>query len=146
MTMSPSAGIGLKPEHYADALATRADGLWFEVHPENYMVAGGPRLAWMEAIRDRHPLSLHGVALSLAADAAPVESHLARLTDLVRRFEPALDIDVGAPHAALRAHPRAGRHAERRLKPVAGQQVAHANARVNVVIAERGAHQLLLQH
>jgi hypothetical protein len=71
-------------------LATRADGLWFEVHPENYMVAGGPRLAWMEAIRDRHALSLHGVALSLAADAAPVEAHLARLADLVRRLEPAL--------------------------------------------------------
>ena len=28
-----------------------ADGLWFEVHPENYMVAGGPRLRWLEAIR-----------------------------------------------------------------------------------------------
>lgn len=90
MTMAPSAGLGLKPEHYADALASRADGLWFEVHPENYMVAGGPRLAWIQAIRDRHPLSLHGVALSLAADAAPVAAHLARLADLVRRFEPAL--------------------------------------------------------
>lgn len=90
MTPAPSAGLGLKPQHYADALAAPADGLWFEVHPENYMVEGGPRLAWLSAIRARHPLSLHGVALSLAADADPDRTHLARLAGLVRRFEPAL--------------------------------------------------------
>jgi len=87
---APSAGLGLKPEHYAEALAAPADGLWLEVHPENYMVPGGPRLAWLEAIRARHPLSLHGVALSLAADAEPDAAHLAQLAALVRRFEPAL--------------------------------------------------------
>jgi uncharacterized protein (UPF0276 family) len=90
VTATPFAGLGLKPAHYAEALAAPADGLWFEVHPENYMVAGGPRLAWLEAIRARHPLSLHGVALSLAADAPPDETHLARLAALVDRFEPAL--------------------------------------------------------
>jgi uncharacterized protein (UPF0276 family) len=63
--------------------------LWFEVHPENYMVAGGPRLAWLEAIRARHPISLHGVALSLAADAEPDAGHLDRLSELAKRFEPA---------------------------------------------------------
>ena len=90
MTTVPSAGLGLKPQHYAEALAAPADGLWFEVHPENYMVDGGPRLAWLESIRATHPLSLHGVALSLAADEEPDRAHLARLTELVRRFEPAL--------------------------------------------------------
>jgi uncharacterized protein (UPF0276 family) len=90
MTTAPSAGLGLKPEYFEDALAAPADGLWFEVHPENYMVAGGPRLAWLEAIRARHPLSLHGVALSLAADAQPDAAHLARLAALIERFEPAL--------------------------------------------------------
>ncbi len=85
-----SAGLGLKPEHYEDALACPAEGLWFEVHPENYMVDGGPRLAWLEAVRERHPLSLHGVSASLAADADPDPRHLARLAALVRRFEPAL--------------------------------------------------------
>ncbi len=89
MRTAPSAGLGLKPRHFEEALAAPADGLWFEVHPENYMVAGGPRLAWLEAIRARHPLALHGVALSLAADAPPDEVHLARLAALVKRFEPA---------------------------------------------------------
>jgi uncharacterized protein (UPF0276 family) len=84
------AGMGLKPQHYAEALAAPAGGLWFEVHPENYMVEGGPRLRWLEAVRSRHPLSLHGVGLSLAADAPPDEAHLARFAALARRLEPAL--------------------------------------------------------
>jgi len=54
------------------------------------MVAGGPRLAWLEAIRAEHPLSLHGVALSLAADCAPDAQHLQRLAALVDRVEPTL--------------------------------------------------------
>jgi uncharacterized protein (UPF0276 family) len=54
------------------------------------MVDGGPRLAWLETIRGRHPLSLHGVGLSLAADVPPEPLHLERLAALVERFEPAL--------------------------------------------------------
>lgn len=90
MTTVLTAGLGLKPQHYDAALACPADGLWFEVHPENYMVDGGPRLAWLEAIRAKHAVSLHGVALSLAADAEPDAAHLARLAALARRIEPAL--------------------------------------------------------
>ncbi len=67
-----------------------AAGLWFEVHPENYLVEGGPRLAWLSAVRERHPVSLHGVALSLAADAPPDTRHLKRLRSLAERIEPAL--------------------------------------------------------
>jgi len=85
-----SAGLGLKPAHFEQALAAPADGVWFEVHPENYMVDGGPRLAWLETIRERHPLSFHGVAASLAADAAPDPAHVARFAALVQRFHPAL--------------------------------------------------------
>jgi len=86
--MPPTAGLGLKSQHYAEALAATADGLWFEVHPENYMAAGGPRLRWLAAIREKRPLSLHGVGLSLAADADPDRDHLAALRTLVDRFEP----------------------------------------------------------
>jgi hypothetical protein len=90
MTAVLTAGLGLKPAHYERALACSAAGLWFEVHPENYLVAGGPRVAWLEAIRARHAISLHGVALSLAADAVPDAAHLKRLAELAHRIEPAL--------------------------------------------------------
>jgi uncharacterized protein (UPF0276 family) len=88
--MSPSAGVTLKPQHFDAALAASADGLWFEIHPENYLVEGGPRLAWLDAIRADHPLSLHGVALSLAAAASPDAKHVRRLRALIERLEPAL--------------------------------------------------------
>ena len=85
-----TAGLGLKAEHYDDAVRCRADGVWLEVHAENYMVAGGPRRAWLEAVRDAHPLSLHGVSLSLAG-ATPVDrTALDSLASLVRQLQPAL--------------------------------------------------------
>jgi uncharacterized protein (UPF0276 family) len=88
----PTAGLGLKPQHYAEAAACpaagSARGLWFEVHPENYMVEGGPRLSWLERIRASRPLSLHGVGLSLAGDERPDPAHLVRFRSLIDRYEP----------------------------------------------------------
>ena len=88
--MAPTAGIGFKPNWFTEALAAPAAGLWFEVHPENYMVAGGPRLTMLEALRGARPLSLHGVGLSLAGADEPDRAHVARLKQLCDRFEPVL--------------------------------------------------------
>jgi uncharacterized protein (UPF0276 family) len=85
-----TAGLGLKPQHFDVAFANADAGIWFEVHPENYLVEGGPRRALLESIRARHPVSLHGVSLSLAADAAPDKAHLARLAALADQIEPVL--------------------------------------------------------
>ncbi|MDB5494280.1 MAG: hypothetical protein JWP86_1617 [Phenylobacterium sp.] len=90
MRQGLTAGLSLKPPHVAEAVAARAEGLWFEVHPENYMAAGGPRLAGLAAVAERWPISLHGVGLSLAGDAPPDPDHLAALKRLVDRFQPAL--------------------------------------------------------
>jgi len=105
MTATPplGAGLGLKPQHYDGALALQAPGLWWEVHPENHDVDGGPRLAWLEAVRARHPLSLHGVSLSLAADAPPDDAQLGRLARLAQRLEPAL-ISEHLAWSAWRGH------------------------------------------
>jgi uncharacterized protein (UPF0276 family) len=88
--MHIAAGVGFKGGHFAEALACTEAGLWFEIHPENYMVAGGARLTQLEALRAQHPVSMHGVSLSLAADAPPDATHLERLAGLVHRFEPFL--------------------------------------------------------
>jgi len=88
--MIPAAGVGFKVEHFEEALAAPAAGLWFEVHAENYMVDGGPRLAMLEAVRSERPLSLHGVGLSLAGAAPPDPGHLAGLKRLVDRYQPEL--------------------------------------------------------
>ena len=86
--MTPTAGLGFKPCHFDEAIAEPAAGLWFEVHPENYMVDGGPRLAMLRALRESRPLSFHGVGLSLAGAAEPDRAHLARLRKLVDDYRP----------------------------------------------------------
>jgi uncharacterized protein len=88
--MNPTAGLGFKPEYFDDALARPTAGQWFEIHAENYMVAGGPRLAMLDAVRSAFPVSVHGVGLSLAGDDDPDAGHLARLSEVVRRVEPFL--------------------------------------------------------
>ena len=86
----PTAGVAFKPQHFDEAIAAPAAGLWFEVHAENYMVAGGPRLTMLAALREARPLSLHGVGLSLGSVERPDPAHLKALADLVDRFDPFL--------------------------------------------------------
>jgi uncharacterized protein (UPF0276 family) len=88
--MSPTAGLSFKPVHYEEAMACPAAGLWFEVHAENYMVDGGLRLSMLEGLRNRFPISIHGVGLSIAGAEEPSRDHLRKLKQLVDRFEPFL--------------------------------------------------------
>ena len=85
-----AAGIGLRHTHYGDFLTGRPATAWIEVHSENYLCPGGPRLATLEAIRRHYPLSCHGVGLSLGSAEGLDTDHLARLRALFDRFEPGL--------------------------------------------------------
>jgi hypothetical protein len=88
--MDPTAvGIGFKPAHLEEALSATRPGLWFEVHPENHMAEGGPRLRVLDSLAARHPISLHGVSMSLAGPQPPDPDHLRRFASLVRRVHPA---------------------------------------------------------
>ena len=84
------AGVGLKPEHYEIILNSNPDIGWFEVHPENYMGAGGAVHHYLQQIRDKYPLSLHGVGLSLGSAEGLFTEQLAALKSLVDRYQPAL--------------------------------------------------------
>ncbi|NNA65482.1 DUF692 domain-containing protein [Pseudomonas gessardii] len=82
------SGLGLKSEHFHDVLATLPDVGFFEVHAENYMVAGGPFHHYLGLIREHYPLSLHGVGLSIGGEGPLNQAHLARLAALVERYQP----------------------------------------------------------
>ena len=82
------AGLGLKSEHFQQVLATLPDIGFFEVHAENYMVAGGPFHHYLGLIREHYALSLHGVGLSIGGDGPLDHAHLARLAALVERYQP----------------------------------------------------------
>ena len=84
------AGIGLKPEYMQDLMNSPPDVGWFEVHAENYMGAGGAPHRFLEWVRERYPLSVHGVGLSIGGAGRLDKAHLRRLSALVDRYEPGL--------------------------------------------------------
>lgn len=84
------AGIGLKPEHTKDLMQSPPRVGWFEVHAENYMGAGGRPHRFLEWVRERYPLSVHGVGLSIGGAGRLDENHLQRLKALIDRYEPGL--------------------------------------------------------
>ncbi len=83
------AGIGFKPQHFQALLDDRDPPAFVEVHAENYMGAGGIAHAQLTGIRERMPISLHGVGLSIGAESPPDATHLDRLAALIHRYEPA---------------------------------------------------------
>jgi uncharacterized protein (UPF0276 family) len=84
------AGTSFKPEHLQAILGAGRQRGFFEVHAENYMGAGGPPHRALEAIRRDHPLSLHGVCMSIGGPQPLDKAHLARFRGLVARYQPAL--------------------------------------------------------
>lgn len=81
-------GIGLKAQHYQQILETTPDIGWLEVHPENYMGAGGPPHRYLQAIREHYPLSMHGVGMSLGSASGIDPDHLRNLAALIARYQP----------------------------------------------------------
>lgn len=83
-------GVSFKHEHLPAILADGKQDGFFEVHAENYMGAGGPPHAALTRIRSDHPVSLHGVCMSIGGPQPLDQDHLARFAALVGRYEPAL--------------------------------------------------------
>lgn len=89
-----SVGIGARQPHYAALIETPPPQLGFvEVHSENFFADGGAARAVLRSLRERYPLSLHGVGLALGSAAGVDPWHLDRLDRLVRDVEPALVSD-----------------------------------------------------
>ncbi len=88
VTHQNAVGIGLKPVHVPEILGAGAPLDFFEVHAENYLVAGGPFLHHLTQIRERFVLSIHGVGLSIGGAGPLDRDHLDRLAALLQRFEP----------------------------------------------------------
>ena len=81
-------GLGLRPEHYEEIVATPGRVTWFEALSENYMVPGGKPLYWLDRLRRDYPMALHGVSLSIGSIDPLNESYLDDLKALAERVEP----------------------------------------------------------
>ncbi len=81
-------GLGLRAQHYKDILEGDPPIDWFEVISENYMIPGGQPLKMLDRIRERYPIVMHGVSLSIASTAPFDEGYLRDLKSLAKRTEP----------------------------------------------------------
>lgn len=84
----PAAGVGLRTAHLAALAAGEGDPSWVEIHSETFLCDGGPRLAMLDAVVERLPVSCHGVGLSLGSAGGLDAAHVARLKRLFARARP----------------------------------------------------------
>lgn len=87
-------GLGLRPQHYADLLERPDDAPdprvdWFEIISENYMSAGGRPLINLDRVRERYPMVMHGVSLSIGSVDPLDQDYLDSLKALAERVDPA---------------------------------------------------------
>ena len=82
-------GLGLRVDHYETILNSEPVVDWFEILSENYMVPGGKPLHYLDRIRERFPLVMHGVSLSIGSTDPLDRDYLTSLKALAARVRPA---------------------------------------------------------
>jgi uncharacterized protein (UPF0276 family) len=81
-------GLGLRTPHY-EAMLNEPQAIdWLEVITENYLVPGGKPLDYLERIRERFPMVMHGVSLSIGSTDPLDLEYLAAVKALAARIEP----------------------------------------------------------
>jgi uncharacterized protein len=81
-------GLGLRPTHYETILNDTPDIDWFEIISENYLVPGGKPLHYLDRVRERFPVVMHGVSLSIGSPDPLNREYLKQLRLLADRIEP----------------------------------------------------------
>jgi uncharacterized protein (UPF0276 family) len=134
-------GIGLRAEHYAEVLATPPPAVdWFEVISDNFMVPGGNPRRVLRAVRERWPVVLHGVSLSLGGSDPLDSAYLDDLAALTREIEPAFVSD----HLCWGSHGGAYAHDLLPL-PFTEEALEHVAARV-LRVQDRLERQILVEN
>ncbi len=83
-------GLGLRTSHYETVLAELPSNIdWFEILSENYLVAGGKPLYYLDAIREHYPMIMHGVSMSIGSSDPLNWNYLEQLKQLADRVQPA---------------------------------------------------------
>ena len=81
-------GLGLRRTHYDDFLSGNVPVDFVEVISENYMVDGGRQLRVLEQVRERLPVIIHGVSMSIGSAGGLDSEYLAKLKRLEQRIDP----------------------------------------------------------
>jgi hypothetical protein len=82
-------GVGLRTDHYETIVDQWPVVDWFEIISENYMVDGGKPLYFLDLIRSRYPMVMHGVSMSIGGSDPLDRDYLRELKALAERVQPA---------------------------------------------------------
>tara|TARA_R110001592_G_scaffold246577_1_gene508462 strand:- start:12321 stop:13151 length:831 start_codon:yes stop_codon:yes gene_type:complete len=86
-------GLGLRPEHYHDFIDGHPRVDWLEILTDNYLVPGGKPLYFLDKIRERYPIAMHGVAMNIGSCDPLDLDYLASVKALANRVSPAVVSD-----------------------------------------------------
>jgi uncharacterized protein (UPF0276 family) len=92
-TTLPLIGVGLRHEHFSDALTSAADIDFIEVHAENFFAEGGASQAVIENAHQLYNISLHSTAMGLGSSRKIPMTYLDKLKVLADNTSPILMSD-----------------------------------------------------
>ncbi|MBT5682979.1 MAG: DUF692 family protein, partial [Gammaproteobacteria bacterium] len=81
-------GLGLRTEHFQEVIDSEPAVDWFEIISENFMVKGGKPKYYLHKIRERYPMVMHGVSLSIGTTDRINFDYLRSLKTLANEVQP----------------------------------------------------------
>lgn len=81
-------GLGLRREHYRDFLDGAPPVDFVEIISENFMAAGGRAKHTLMAVRERLPIAMHGVSMSIGSATGLDRDYLTELKHLADALDP----------------------------------------------------------
>ena len=85
-------GLGLRSPHYQNVHAGKVRVDWFEALTENYFglegVGAGPPLKNLLKVREKFPIVMHGVSLSIGSNGKLNKTYLSKLKQLTEIVQP----------------------------------------------------------
>lgn len=81
-------GVGLRTDHFDHVLERHPPVDWFEIISENFLIPGGRPLWVLDRVRERYPVVMHGVSLSIGSVDPLDQDYLDQLAALARRIDP----------------------------------------------------------
>ena len=81
-------GLGLRTDHFQYVIDHQPNIDWFEIVSENFMVSGGKPLYFLDLIKERYPIVMHGVSMSIGTSDPLDWDYLKNLKQLANQVQP----------------------------------------------------------
>ena len=94
-------GLGLRSDHYDTILTELPPIGFFEALTEIYLAPGGKALHYLNRVREKYPLVLHGVSLSIGSTQPINRDYLKALRTLMQRIQHPIERSAKQPFRCI---------------------------------------------